>query len=104
MVQKMQAVEAFLAAVSPKVGDVISCGEGNLYGHPHEETLQRLNAQGASVYRTDNQATVLAELSPKGSYKMEAVAERESIYERIKNNGKTVNLRAVTFFMVRKPI
>ncbi|MDD3395056.1 MAG: DNA internalization-related competence protein ComEC/Rec2 [Anaerotignum sp.] len=80
---KNASSEAFLAAVSPKVG-VISCGEGNLYGHPHEETLQRLKAQGASVYRTDNQATVLAELSPKGSYKMEAVAERVSIYERIK--------------------
>lgn len=80
---KNSSSEAFLAAVSPEVG-VISCSAGNLYGHPHEETLQRLNAQGVLAYRTDKQATILAKLSPKGSYKMEAVAERESIYERIK--------------------
>jgi len=48
---------AFLAAVDPKVA-VISAGAGNSYGHPHPETLDRLAAAGAQVYRTDQQGTV----------------------------------------------
>lgn len=43
---------AFLEAVSPALM-VISCGEGNSYGHPHEETLQKAEDIGAAVLRTD---------------------------------------------------
>jgi beta-lactamase superfamily II metal-dependent hydrolase len=42
----------FLAAVKPSVA-VISCGEGNSYGHPNQKTLSRLGEIGAKVYRTD---------------------------------------------------
>lgn len=80
---KYSSSEAFLSAVSPRVG-IISCGADNIYGHPHEGTLQRLNTQGISAYRTDTQGTILAKISPKNSYTLEAVVERESVYERIK--------------------
>ncbi len=80
---KNSSSQAFLAAVAPRVG-IISCGEDNIYGHPHEDTLKRLNSEGISVYRTDEQGTILAEISPKGSYVIDAVAEREAYYERIK--------------------
>ncbi|HJC57588.1 MAG TPA: MBL fold metallo-hydrolase [Candidatus Eisenbergiella intestinipullorum] len=50
---------AFLAAVDPDYA-VISCGKDNSYGHPHQETLDRLNAAGVSVFRTDLQGTVVA--------------------------------------------
>lgn len=73
----------FLEKVSPKEA-IISCGEDNIYGHPHKETLERLHVQGISTYRTDKQGTVLTKISPKGGYTMEAVLERESVYERIK--------------------
>ena len=49
----------FLNAVSPKYA-VISCGYQNEYGHPHTETLQTLNKLGVTVYRTDQQGTVVA--------------------------------------------
>ncbi len=49
--------EKFLAAVSPSIA-VISCGEGNAYGHPHYSTLTRLAEAGAEVYRTDKSGTV----------------------------------------------
>ena len=39
---------------------VISCGRDNSYGHPHQETLDRLNAAGVTVFRTDVQGTVIA--------------------------------------------
>lgn len=42
----------FLTAVSPQVA-VISVGAGNGYGHPGGETLHRLAASGANVWRTD---------------------------------------------------
>lgn len=44
--------EAFVAAVKPSFA-VISCGKGNRYGHPHEETLETLNRAGSQVLRTD---------------------------------------------------
>lgn len=51
--------EAFLEAVKPEYA-VISCGEGNSYGHPHAETLNRLRAMGVQVFRTDEEGTIVA--------------------------------------------
>ena len=50
----------FLREVMPAYA-VVSCGAGNDYGHPHEETMSRLNDAGATVYRTDAQGTVVAQ-------------------------------------------
>lgn len=44
--------EEFLNAVSPSIA-VISCGEGNKYGHPHREIMDRLEAAGVTILRTD---------------------------------------------------
>ena len=51
---KYSTSEDWLAAVSPAVA-VISVGDGNSYGHPHQETLERLSriAPNAKVLRTD---------------------------------------------------
>ena len=38
---------------------VISVGARNSYGHPAQETLFRLDAAGAEIYRTDLHGTVL---------------------------------------------
>lgn len=51
--------EAFLQAVNPQVA-VISCGKDNSYGHPHEETMQRLQEKAMTIYRTDEDGTILA--------------------------------------------
>jgi competence protein ComEC len=37
---------------------VISAGEGNRFGHPHEEVLQRVVDVGAVVLRTDDLGTI----------------------------------------------
>lgn len=49
---------SFLKAVAPKYA-VISVGAGNDYGHPHQETLNKLNSAGVKVYRTDLNGTVV---------------------------------------------
>ncbi len=53
------STEAFLEKVNPRYV-VISCSNGNEYGHPHEETLQRLRRFSPEIYRTDEQGSIIA--------------------------------------------
>jgi competence protein ComEC len=48
---------AFLEAIRPQYV-VVSAGEGNRFGHPHEEVLQRAADVGAAVLRTDELGTI----------------------------------------------
>lgn len=47
-----------LEAISPDYA-VISCEEGNTYGHPHAEVLNHLRELEIQVFRTDEQGTVI---------------------------------------------
>jgi competence protein ComEC len=47
----------FLEAVRPQI-IIISAGEGNRFGHPHDEVLQRAAEVGAAVLRTDELGTI----------------------------------------------
>lgn len=49
----------FLKAVSPKYA-VISVGKGNSYGHPTQETLNRLAVSKVEIFRTDIAGTIIA--------------------------------------------
>ena len=42
----------------PTIG-IISCGEGNKYGHPHKEALDALAEHNVTVYRTDIDGTII---------------------------------------------
>lgn len=57
--------EDFLNAVSPTYA-IISCETGNDYGHPHQETLDRLQAHNISYFRTDTQGTIIASSDGEG--------------------------------------
>lgn len=50
--------EAFVKAVDPQWG-IISCGEGNSYGHPHDVILNRFKALGIELLRTDLIGTIV---------------------------------------------
>ncbi len=50
----------FLTATSPAIA-IVSCGKDNDYGHPHKETMNKLNNDHITVYRTDSDGTILAE-------------------------------------------
>ena len=49
---KGSSTTAFLMEATPLYA-VISCGEGNVYKHPHDDALKRLVTSGAKVLRTD---------------------------------------------------
>ncbi len=53
-----------LEVITPEYA-VISCGEGNSYGHPHAETMNAFRALGIQVFRTDEQGSII--LSSDGS-------------------------------------
>jgi competence protein ComEC len=48
----------FLAVTNPEVA-IYMAGEGNTYGHPHEETIKALLAVGAEIYGTDIHGTIV---------------------------------------------
>lgn len=56
---KTATTQDFLDEVNPTY-TVISVGEGNSYGHPNSEVLNRLRAAGVKVFRTDEQGTIVA--------------------------------------------
>ncbi len=50
--------EEFLSAVSPEVA-VIMAGEDNPYGHPHEEVVERIEKEGITLKRTDEDGDIV---------------------------------------------
>ena len=55
---KNSGTEEFLQITAPEYA-VISAGKDNRYGHPHAETLQRLNDAGGTVYSTQDNGAVM---------------------------------------------
>ncbi len=55
---KHSTCEELLAQISPEIV-CISAGQDNPFGHPAPELLQRLNAFGCTVYRTDQHGTII---------------------------------------------
>lgn len=64
----------FLDIVRPKVA-VISVGADNSYGHPDENTLKKLMNLKATIYRTDQQGTVVVTTDGK---EIEVTTEKAS--------------------------
>ena len=52
------SISEFIDKTQPQYA-VISCGEGNEYGHPHKETLDKLESLGIKVLRTDELGTII---------------------------------------------
>lgn len=52
---------ALLAQITPDIA-LISCGKGNAYGHPHQETLERLSAVDCEVLTTADCGAIIVEV------------------------------------------
>ena len=61
---------SFLSEINPEVS-LISVGARNQYGHPHEETLERLEALGGEILRTDELGCIKFTVMPSGEVKKE---------------------------------
>lgn len=55
----------FLNYVNPKVA-IISLGRDNRYQFPHDDVIDRLNVHDISIYRTDQQGTIVFDPNRKG--------------------------------------
>ncbi len=61
--------DKLLDLLSPKYA-VISCGEDNSYGHPHEELLERLEKAHCSIYVTAESGGLILRISPRRIQKL----------------------------------
>ena len=69
----------FLREIMPQYA-VISCGQGNSYGHPTEATLSRLRDADVTTYRTDMQGTVVCTSDGKNvSFSVERNADVDTL-------------------------
>lgn len=59
-----------MKAVSPKIA-LIGVGKDNKFGHPKEETLNKLSK--LKVYRTDLHGEVTIEISKRGEMKIDTM-------------------------------
>ncbi len=58
---RYSTTEAFLKSVDPDLA-LISSGQGNRYGHPHQELLDRLADHSVELVRTDQSGAVLLKI------------------------------------------
>lgn len=56
---KNSSKDSFLEKVRPQAA-IISCGLGNSYGHPHKETIERLEKVGSQIFLTQEGGAVRA--------------------------------------------
>ena len=57
---KYSTGDAFLERISPRAA-LISAGENNRYGHPHKETLKRLEDCGTDIFMTAERGAIFVE-------------------------------------------
>ena len=58
---KNSSAKEFLRQVQP-VYALISAGQGNRYGHPHQETIKRLADVGSRIYSTQENGAIIVEV------------------------------------------
>lgn len=61
---KNSTSEEFLKAANPRLA-IISCGKGNRYGHPHEETLERLEKVDVPWFCTKDYGAITVTVDDK---------------------------------------
>lgn len=54
--------QEFIEKVTPLIG-IISCGQQNVYGHPHKDVVKRLEKEGVVLYNTSTDGAILMEIN-----------------------------------------
>ena len=76
---RTSSTQAFLNIIKPEVA-VIMCGEGNSYGHPHKESINRFFVMGCPLYRTDLHGDVVMLIDNAGKYSFTTDRENDNVY------------------------
>jgi len=63
---KTSSSETFLEAVKPKIA-LIGVGKNNIFGHPNNGVLERLESINCKVYRTDEMGEIEIRVNKKGN-------------------------------------
>ena len=58
---------AFVEFIKPEYA-VISCDDGDAYGHPHQETMVTLNTYGVATYRTNRHGNIVLYMDEDGDF------------------------------------
>jgi len=85
---------SFLARVHPESA-IISAGVDNPYGHPHQQTLDRLQAAGVTVYRTDFDGTIMVR-SDGLSYSVNTESDDQTIWTTVLPSRQTTIIETTT--------
>ena len=62
---KTSSIEELVEIVNPKIA-LIGVGVNNKFGHPNKEVIDRLNAIGTKIYRTDEMGEIYVEINKDG--------------------------------------
>jgi competence protein ComEC len=64
---KTSSDSAWVAATKPRIA-LVSCGEGNRFGHPDRATVGRYLRSGARVFRTDQEGAIRVTMTAGGAF------------------------------------
>ena len=64
---KNSTSQQFLEKITPD-HVMLSYGENNSYGHPHKETMERLEKQNCSIWHTPKQGAIQIRVRPNNYY------------------------------------
>lgn len=88
---KESSTQAFLEVVKPEYA-IISVGEGNSYGHPRDEVIQRLAEVGCTnIYRTDVSGSIVVTISAETTEISFDISKTTQSTATIFNNFMQVN-------------
>ena len=62
---KTSTTKSFLEAVNPKIA-LIGVGKNNMFGHPSDEVIEKLQNAGVKIYRTDECGEITITINAKG--------------------------------------
>lgn len=83
---KNSSTEELLRLCMPKLS-VISCGQGNRYGHPHEEVLKRLEKTGSRMVFTKDSGAVTVITDGKQMKVQEYFLRKDRKHGKLYKNG-----------------
>lgn len=67
---KTSSTDEFIESVNPKIA-LIGVGKNNLFGHPNEDVIKRLEKYNNKIYRTDLNGEITIRVNKKRSIKID---------------------------------